>query len=671
VTIDNHDLSGVVNGANATFNGEGVAFILQDTATLTGFIQRSTINNNADDGIRIDVSGTSVPTDFASVNDFVIGGVTADLGNTIQQNGNNGIEVNRTTNGEVNNMQIYNNTIQTNSANGIRLVASNEPNQDTYFINNNKVSTNGLDGIQLRVEADASINAMIDLNTITGNGTAGNPLFGSGIHTLEQANSANDGRFVAGFWTRNTITGNNLDGIDLDSSMTTLVIGDPVDTTLGNFISANNRNGINVEGPTGTGEVVIGSNVISLNGTVGTVGTANETAGIMANVRPDSNVTIINNQIVNNHGDGIQYGINRNYIGFGQLQVISNNVAFNDGRGLDILNLGDDFIQVTVDGNVFNRNLLEGVYVVNTSSRNQNQFNASTMDLLADGSVFRDPIIEMQFTNNQVIGNGYGTSAYPSGPASATGLVVRVGTSTSLSSTNPGGFASDGGPVALGASPFGTSSGLGGVTMTVDNNVFTGNFGDDLMFASFVSTVTPNGGTAWDLGAAPPTFDTNGYQSDPLARLDLYFRNNTYDGQGTTTATGINNYNGVTGDNGHVVNQSTAAYYNNADDTFKSRNGKNNNDPTQSGPFDNPSRRRNAQRQASRSIVGFTNPNNPVGASFLFPGLGESTFRVSADSDTTDFLLDSEPVTSQADWNGFFLPPPNSFGEAPFGWGTF
>lgn len=663
ITIDNHDLSGVVNGANATFNGEGVAFILQDTATLTGFIQRSTINNNADDGIRIDVSGTALPTDFASVNNFVIGGTTANLGNTIQGNRTNGIEVNRTTNGEVNNMQILNNTIQNNTTNGIRLVASNQPNQDTYVINNNLINANGFDGIQLRVEADASINAMIDQNTITGNGTAGNPIFGSGIHTLEQANSINDARFVAGIWTRNTITGNNLDGIELDSSMTTLVIGDPVDTTLGNFISANKRNGINVEGPTGTGEVVIGSNVISLNGTAGTVGTANESAGIMANVRPFSNVTIVNNQIVNNLGDGIQYGIDRNFFGSGQIQIIGNNVAFNDGRGLDILNLGDDFIQVTVDSNVFNRNLLEGVYVVNTASRTQDQFSAQTVAMAADGNVFRDPIIEMQFTNNQVIGNGFGTTA----GTTATGLVVRVGTSGATGSpTDLGGFASDGGPVAVGASPFGTSTFRGGVTMTVDNNQFSGNFGDDLKFASFVSTVDPNTGTTWDLGAAPPVYNPNGYQSDPLARLDLYFRNNTYDGQGTDVTSGINNAQGIA--NG---SQSNVAYYNNNDDVFKSRTGRNNGDPTQSGPFTSGTRRRNAQRQASRSIIGFTNPNNPVGSTFVFPGVGESTFRVSSDSDTTDFLLDNEPVTSPADWNGFNFNNVNTVGEAPFGWGSF
>jgi hypothetical protein len=660
ITIDNHDLSGVVNGTNTTFNGEGVAFILQDEATLAGFIQRSTINTNAGSGIRIDVSGTAIPANFASVNNFVIGGTTTALGNTIQGNGINGIEVNRRTNGEVNNMQILNNVVQNNTQNGMFLSASNQPNVDTYTINNNTVSTNGFDGIQLRVEADAGLLAMIDQNTITNNGTAGNPFFGSGIHTTEQVNTATDLRFVAGIWTRNTITGNNLDGIDLAAAMTTLVIGDPVDTNLGNTISNNLRNGVNVEG---AGDVTIGSNVISNNGTVGTVGTAAETAGIKANVAPFSDLTIINNQITNNHGDGIEYSIRQGFNGFqSQVQIIGNNIAFNDGRGIDILNRGNNFIQVLVDGNVINRNQMEGVYVVNTASTTQNQFSNSTVPLAADGSVFADPIIEMQFTNNQVSGNGAGTSGFATGAPTATGLVVRVGTSGATNSaSDPGGFASIGSLIPIGGSPFGESTGRGGVTLVVDNNAFGGNFGDDILFQSFVSTVDPSSGSgAWDPLAAPPTFNTNGYQSDPLARLDLHIHNNTFD------STDFNNSHGVAS-----ANPSFVAFYNNADGTFKSRlNNIANGNPASAGPFTSATRRRNAQRQAAR-IPPFTNPTSPVGASFLYPGVGDSTFRVSSDSDTTGFLIDFVvPNTSGFDQNGFNYG--NAiFGEQPFGWGTF
>jgi hypothetical protein len=109
-----------------------------------------------------------------------------------------------------------------------------------------------------------------------------------------------------------------------------------------------------------------------------------------------------------------------------------------------------------VTGNFINRNLLEGVYVVNTASQTQNQFDSSTLPLDQNGSVFNDPIIEMQFANNQVIGNGFSTTSQAGGAPTSTGLVVRVGTSGATSSViDPGGFASIGSIVAIGGTPFG------------------------------------------------------------------------------------------------------------------------------------------------------------------------------------------------------------------------
>lgn len=663
ITIDTHNLSSAIDGTDARFNGEGAAFILEDTASLAGYVQRSTFTGNAGSGLRMDVTGTAEPTEFASINDFIVGGATTDLGNLFESNQINGLEVTRTSNGHVTNMRILNNTFRTNTQNGMFLTASNQVNQDTYTINLNTVTQNGLDGIRLRVEADASMYTIIDQNIITGNGTAGSALFGSGIHTVEQPNNAADLRFVAGIWTRNLIANNALDGIDLDASMTTLVIGDPVDTTLGNLVTGNDRNGINVRGP---GEVVIGSNVITLNGTAGTVGTAAESAGIKANVRPFSDLTIINNDISDNLGDGIEYSIAQPFFNsLAQVQIVDNNIAFNDGRGVDILNRANNQIQVSMTGNIVNRNELEGVYVVNTASTTQNQFNSSTLGLDQNGSVFNDPVIEMQFANNQIIGNGDGTTAQAGGSSPAAGLWVRVGTSGSTSNafgaSDPGGFASIGAVVPVGGTPFGLSTGRGGVTLTVDNNTFGGNFGDDILFQSFVSTGDPNTGTAWDPLAAPPVYNPNGYQSDPLARLDLFFRNNTYDTQD------VNNSMGVARASNQFV-----AFYNNADGVFKSRlNNIANGNPVTAGPFTSAGRRRNAQRQAAR-IPFFTNPTSPVGASFLYPGVGDSTFRVSQDSDLTIFLVD--PVvpntTSPTDQNGFFFG--NAiFGENPFGWGTF
>ncbi|MBS0204565.1 MAG: right-handed parallel beta-helix repeat-containing protein [Planctomycetes bacterium] len=648
-TIDNHTLSGVVNGTNNLFDGEGVAFILRDTATLTGFIQRSTLQSNAGDAIRIDVTGNDA-ANFASVNNFTIGGATANLGNTIGGTGLgnfDGIAITRTSSGEVNNMSILNNSVTGNNRNGINLISANAFTTDTYTINNNNVSNNAIDGLRLDVRADAQLLAMVDSNRFNSNG-------GSGIHTVQQSNNATDQRAVSGIWTHNTINSNGLDGINLLAPMSGLVIGDPVDLTLGNTISFNGRNGINVQGP---GDVTIGSNVIATNGTAGTLGTAAETAGIQAHVAPDSNIIIINNHITDTRGDGVEYSIAQGFNGgLGVLTMYNNTIDYNDGRGVDILNRQSNFIQVDMMFNQINRNGLEGVYVVNTSSATQNQFNDSTTALDQNGSIFESPTIEMRFAENSVTGNGFSTTFQPNGPPDSTGLVVRVGTSTTYGFSNPGGFASVGGAVAIDGSPFGLSSGFGGVTMTVDNNTFGGNFGTDITFKSFVSTGSSGGtGTAWD----NTQFNPSGYQGDPLSRLDLYFRNNTFDSQN------VNNTGNLTGV--QSGNTSYVAYYNNADGVFKSRL-NNIAAPNIPGPFNSASRRRNAQRQAARYNLP---PVSPFGATYLYPGMGDSTFRVSSDSDLSIFLLDfNSPMTNTFDANGTYLPNPTA-DDMPFGWGTF
>jgi hypothetical protein len=238
-TIDRHNLSGALVGNDNTYSGNGVAFILRDSATLTGFIQRSTIQQNQGDGILMTATSTD-PVNFAQINNFVIGGATAGLGNTITNNGLSGIDINRSSNAQVNNMQILNNNVSTNGTFGIFLTTANAamlpggiPFQDTYTVNNNTVNTNSLDGIRLSTIADGNMNINMDSNTINGNGTNTNGVDGSGIHTVEQVNSSGDVRDLIGTWTRNTITNNALDGIDLNSALgnivtsTPLIIGDP------------------------------------------------------------------------------------------------------------------------------------------------------------------------------------------------------------------------------------------------------------------------------------------------------------------------------------------------------------------------------------------------------------------------------------------------------------
>src|SRR5207249_1170225 len=118
------------------------------------------------------------------------------FGNTITGNSANGIEISRAANGQINNAQILTNSVQTNTLTGISLTAANADQLDTYTINTNSVSNNGLDGILISVQADADLQANIDSNLISGNGTAGNAFFGSGIHTVERLNTPTDTRSV-------------------------------------------------------------------------------------------------------------------------------------------------------------------------------------------------------------------------------------------------------------------------------------------------------------------------------------------------------------------------------------------------------------------------------------------------------------------------------------------
>jgi hypothetical protein len=218
-------------------------------------------------------------------------------------------------------------------------------------------------------------------------------------------------------------------------------------------------------------------------------------------------------------------------------------------------------------------------------------------------------------------------------------LNILVGTSDGGHSfLDDGGFASDG---------------RGGIVATVTNNTFSGNLGADVFIKSFVSTVNPatTGGT-WNA----TTFTPTGYQSDPLARLDLSFHNNTGDEL--------------------AVNQA-GALYTNAEAVFKTRDSG----QTDPGPFFVGQTLRNAERLGGRFGLP---PATPGGLSdlFLYSGIGQSTFRLlSASSspagETTaadaagvgftlgSFILDAKPYVGPGSANGVVG---NVNETDPFGW---
>ncbi|HBL44394.1 MAG TPA: hypothetical protein DDZ90_13465, partial [Planctomycetaceae bacterium] len=288
VDIDQHNFDTTFDTTlNSEFNGEGVGFIVRDTATLTNStIQRSIFQNSAASGLLMTVTGNNLG-DFGTIDNITIGGSSSDFGNVFTNNGGNGLEMARTSDAVMTNIDIFYNTFTTNSLDGIDLTASAANKTDTYTINNNTITDNTLNGIDMRVESDAVLSADIDSNIITGNDT-------NGIRTTELTNAPGDARGITGDWTRNYIAENDGDGIQLAAASDGLVIGNAADSALGNMIVDNGVDGIGI---TGAGTVTIARNYIA----------ENAVAGIDMDLPGYNNMTITNNDITRNGGDGIEF----------------------------------------------------------------------------------------------------------------------------------------------------------------------------------------------------------------------------------------------------------------------------------------------------------------------------------------------------------------------------
>ena len=652
LNVANSSFTNTIDGSDVNFSGEGLKVTEAGSAILTGGITNSNFNTNAANGALFTVTGNNVGI-FAQLNNFTVSN------SNFNQNQGNGLEFFRTADGEANNISILNSNLNKNTGTGLVVRAANKFTTDTYTINGNSMSNNGVDGVLFDERADANILANMDLNTIQNNAA-------NGIRLVEQVNSPSDLRRLSGTWTRNTITDNGTNGIWLAGATSGLMIGDTTQTSLGNLISSNKQSGIEV---TGAGSLTIGSNEITLNGTLANLGTASENAGIQVHGLSSSNISIVNNTIAFNEGDGVEWRVT----GGGTVSLDSNAITNNAGRGVDILNYFSYDSQVNISNNFISANNLEGVYVVNTASADQNQYASGDTPLLADGALTNNPNLELRIFQNQIIGNGLHS------PMSGTGLVIRVGTSgggTDYGPTDAGGFASSGTSLTVGQSPFGLSTGRGGVTAEVDNNTLGGNFGNDIYFNSFVSTVAvPTTTGTWD----NTKFEITGtYQADPLSRFDLYFRNNVTDSGSYDFLGTEGTVSGPGADPTPYLNRNPGlvAFYNDSDGVFKSRlDGATIVSPNIPGPFSAADRARNATRQAGR-LPNYSAPNVAPGLSYLYPGIGASTWRVSTDSIGTGYFqygfnVDLAPYTSTNNARGVSLSGAPGNGELPFGFGSF
>jgi hypothetical protein len=408
------------------------------------------------------------------------------------------------------------------------------------------------------------------------------------------------------------IDDNGGDGIDINSDLvvTNLTIDD-------NVVDDNSQLGLNLTNAAMTG-VLVTDNFIR----------GNLLGGVRVGGDGPKEIEIEDNTISGNNGDGLRI-VNNAQSGANayDITVTDNMITNNGGRGVNILNQGTADSSIQLSFNRINGNTREAIYVVNTASTTQSaNFGAA---LLANGAFDAIPRLQLIVESNIVLNNGAAAAQTELGHG---GLVIRVGTSDAgTDHTDPGGFASTGGP-------FAAVPDRGGVIALVSDNFFDESVGADVFIHSFVSTAAPPTTTGTWTNAM---FNVTTYRSDPLARLDL-------------------NFTGNIGDEALVTNLGAA--YNNSEPVFKSRDGA----QTDPGPFTSATRRRNAQRLAFRgmNVFGdFTNPTTPGGASdaFLYPGVGGSTFRFGPGSDTGGFGAG----------NNFSATVPFGtpiFGEVPFGW---
>ncbi|MDA0586557.1 MAG: right-handed parallel beta-helix repeat-containing protein [Planctomycetota bacterium] len=582
-TANSAHLAGAIvmplTGANLD---RGIDFFFQELSAIEDIhITNNIVANNGDDGIRFFREDDGVAR---TVNPLV-GQTTAVTisGNTVSGNATNpdvdtnideteleleyfaaGIEI-----------QVLNGTLDvfdvTISDNGIfaneRMGGLPVPNSPIRGASNVPLDYSQISGVNLRAEADARIVANLVGNRIQFNQV-------DGVHQSDRNNSGSDLRDVSATYLTNVISDNDEDGIDFDSAVgvtQVAVIGrEGVDSnglSLGNDISANGRFGVHFSAGSSGARASISNNTITRNGRILANAVGNDTTatnlsnslvfGSGIEIEVSASVAIKANTIESNNGAGIdingggEFSVRNNTIQFNQndglelfgstdVVVLGNLISSNVGRGVDILLAGGGRSNVQIgDGSESGRNRVignqrEAIYYVSTADGAQNQNVEATVQLLSNGGVGSGGNAVLHVDTNTIENNGAGTGF------GAAGLIVRQGSTQGNSNNYFENYT--GTPTG-----YGSPDDLGPNSRTntrVVNNSFDGNFGDDVRFDTFRSTVDPlttglpinNVIARWTdvvfgIGAGE-------YYSDPLARMNVVFEGNVGHGLNATSGGG-------------------------------------------------------------------------------------------------------------------------------------
>lgn len=679
--IANTNISG--NGTNGTGDGINVvrnqtSIVGDDADVLPALSPIAAANTNLSPIAPIAVATTTVISNTvpdAPADAFVI------RDSTINNNGGDGIDLTANLANINDEYLIEQNDISGNGANGVRLFAQGDA-EMLVDIRYSTINNNGSNGIQ----TTANLNNITDEVSITGtwvglqidgntsNGVQLNGIFGDlnaiirplqiGSNFTEDVNAnglLDPGEDLDGDGRLDSdavfITNNGAHGIDIPGSGTYAIYN--------TLIDGNGQSGVNA---TFTSNGFIDRSVIS-NNTLHGINLAS--TGFFNNM----SLTMTNSLIEGNTRDGLQLSVNPggnaliNFTGAAnpvlEVTMDTNVVRNNGGRGIDTTVQGDGSASLDINNIVVTGNGEQGIYNLITASTTQDLEASAATALAQDGSLFANAFLDFtisadagfditsmvpgQAVGQNLIANNGLTDSYDGG-----GLVFRVGTTGAISGLlRPFENANTVDPTAL-----------GGLVASIEDVNMIGNNGVDFWIHTFVSTVDPSiTGGAWSdqntdpRDAASDVYTPTGFEQDPLARIQIDAASNLTGGSVDVFGRSISF---TTGSNQNF------AFYNTNEPVFKSRTqGQDNATDSgldDDGPFNSATRPRNATRLASRT--GFTTYDTDLfgvtttvaGASlvpdltifdapldsdnFLYPGIGQSTLRISSGADfdfTGDF----------------------------------
>ncbi|MEZ6052056.1 MAG: right-handed parallel beta-helix repeat-containing protein [Planctomycetaceae bacterium] len=348
-----------------------------------GFEALQAIQQNGLNGINISLTNSDLTGGVISNN--IIAGHT---------NGDGVRMVNPSTMGNPIELDFDSNTINGNlGGSGVNLVVSQADLNSNFT--DNEIGGNGAEGINIDLSSTAAANLNFTGNTLTANGADGLEVTTAGTATLDSFLVEN-----------NTATSNGDDGIELIMSGASSA---PTVTINTNTANDNLDNGILVRL---TGTAMIGTLTVD-----GNTATGNTNDGILIETASPNTINDISvsgsPDISGNGGNGIEIVLN-NVLGTQNVTVSNNNTMDNLGGGILLSSSSTVLGDVTMDGNmVLNNTGGDGILLQFNNSSAANVFLTNNLIGQAAGDgigldLNGSPIANLQINNNQIGMTGVG-----------------------------------------------------------------------------------------------------------------------------------------------------------------------------------------------------------------------------------------------------------------------